>query len=614
MSAPGIHLALIVLKATAILAAGALLAATGRRAPARVLHALWTALLATLLVLPVLHLAVPARTPAWLRTPAVPAWTMPAASHPHRSTLLAPPIDLAGPAAQAPPARPPRPTPDRQVPWGALLLAVWACGCAIGFMRMAAGVWRRRTIAADAVNDDVCRERLARVAARLGMRTPRLRMPPHAVPATWGVLRPVIVLPVSARGWPGDRLDAVLHHELVHVRRRDALWCGVGECACALFWFHPGVWMARRAALRAQEQAADDLVLRTGAERFSYARALLETARLYAHPSTDAAPALFRGRSELSSRLRRLTHAAPAADSAGWPLAALPLLLVAAVGCIVPLRPAPASAADAGEVIESRTTARPAVAAGAHPPPAVGAPVAGAADDAETSPLAEADPSATTSAPPPNVSPIAARTGADTLDYDRQMAAAGLRELSVPALRRLRNLGVTPTYVREMRDAGLRLHLPAEAVSLWIQGVTPAFVRDVRRAGTPIDAPADAVELWIHAVPAAFIRELADAGVDVSRASPLRILHNHGVRPAYVRELASAGMPLRDPAQILEMHIHKVPGRFVAALRETGLRGVTVREVRRLHNFGVDPRDPAQIRTVSGYDLALARIPSLLSD
>lgn len=100
--------------------------------------------------------------------------------------------------------------------------------------------------------------------------------------------------------------------------------------------------------------------------------------------------------------------------------------------------------------------------------------------------------------------------GADTLDYDRQMAAEGMRELSVPALRRLRNLGVTPMYVR-----------------------------DVRRAGTPIDAPADAVELWIHEVPATF-----------------------------TRELASAGMPLRDPAQILEMHIHKVPPRFVAALRE----------------------------------------------
>lgn len=613
MSAPTVHLALIVLKATAILAAGALLAGVGRRAPARVLHALWTAVLAALLLLPALHLAVPARTPAWLRSPAVPEWTTPVPPYPHRSAVLAPPTAIAAPADHAPAARAPLPAPIGRVPWGALALAVWGCGAVLAFVRIAAGAWRRRIgEAASLVDDDECRERLARIAARLGMRTPRLRMVRDAVPATWGVLRPVVVLPVSARGWPGDRLDAVLHHELVHVRRRDALWCGVAECACALFWFHPGAWLARRAALRAQEQAADDLVLRTGAERLAYARALLETARLYAHPSADAAPAFFRGRSELAGRLRRLTVAAPVPTTGGRALTVLPLALVAAAGCIVPLRPASVTLPSAPEAVASRTAGRPAVESGADPSPEVPTPAA-ASTDAETPPSADAAPSVATTALSPNAPAVDKRMATDTSDYRRQLAAAGLREVSAPALQRLRNLGVTPAYVREMRDAGLRLQLPAEAVSLWVQGVTPAFVREVRGAGTPIDAPADAVELWIHKVPAAFIRELADAGVDVSRAGPVRVLHNQGVRPAYVRELASAGMPLRDPAQVLEMHIHKVPAEFVAALGATGLRGLTAREARRLHNFGVDPRNASQIRTVSGYDRALVRIPSLLS-
>lgn len=610
MSIPAVHLALIILKATAILAAGALLAGVGRRAPAWVLHALWTAVLAALLLLPALHLAVPARTPAWLRSPAVPDWTAPALPHP--SAILAPSVETAAPADRVLAARAPLPAPTGRVPWGALALAVWACGAVLAFVRIAAGAWRRRTVGAvDAVDDDVCRERLARIAARLEMRTPRLRMLRDAVPATWGVLRPVIVLPVSARGWPGDRLDAVLHHELVHVRRRDALWCGVAECACALFWFHPGAWLARRAALRAQEQAADNLVLRTGAERFAYARALLETARLYAHPSADGAPAFFRGRSELAARLRRLTDGAAVPATGGRALAVLPLALVAAAGCIVPLRPAPVALPSAPEAVASLAAVRPAGESGADSSPEVPAPAADS-DDAATLPSADAASVATT-ALSPNAPAVDARMATDTPDYGRQLAAAGLREVSAPALQRLRNLGVTPAYVREMRDAGLRLQLPAEVASLWVQGVTPAFVRDVRGAGTPIDAPADAVELWIHKVPAAFIRELADAGVDVSRAGPVRVLHNHGVRPAYVRELASAGMPLRDPAHILEMHIHKVPAEFVAALGATGLRGLTAREARRLHNFDVDPRDAAQIRTVSRYDRALARIPSLLA-
>jgi beta-lactamase regulating signal transducer with metallopeptidase domain len=610
VSAPVVHLTLIILKATAILAAGALLAGVGRRAPAWVLHALWTAVLTALMLLPVLHLAVPARTPAWLRSPAVPEWATPALPHP--SAVLAPPVETAAPADHASDARAPLP-PYSRIPWDTVLLAVWACGAVLVFVRVAAGAWRRRRIgeAAAAGEDDACRERLARIAARLGMRTPRLRMVRDAVPATWGVLRPVIVLPVSAREWPGDRLDAVLHHELVHVRRRDALWCGVAECACALFWFHPGAWLARRAALRAQEQAADDLVLRTGAERFAYARALLETARLYAHPPADAAPAFFRGRSELAARLRRLTDAAAMPNSGGRALAALPLALVAAAGCIVPLRPASVSPSSAPEAVASVVAGHPGVESGADPSPEVPAPAA-ASDHADPLPSTDAAASIATTALTPNVPAGDARMATDTPEYGRQLAAAGLQQMSAPALQRLRNLGVTPAYVREMRDAGLRLQLPAEAVSLWVQGVTPAFVREVRGAGTPLDAPADAVELWIHKVPAAFIRELADAGVDVSRAGPVRVLHNHGVRPAYVRELARAGLPLRDPAQVLEMHIHKVPAEFVAALGATGLHGLTAREARRLHNFDVDPRNAAQIHTVSRYERALARIPSLL--
>lgn len=595
---PAVHLAAIVLKATAILLAAALLAGLGRGAPARALHALWTAALAAVVLLPVLHFALPAHTPAWLRANALAAWTAPAPAHAGPRTVAASaaeraPVPAAGTAPRAP----------ARVPWGRLALGAWACGAAVAGGRVLAGAMRRRRIGATAAarEDAGCRERLARVSARLGVRPPRLRMLPGAVPATWGVLRPVVVLPTSARRWPPDRLDAVLHHELAHVRRRDALWCGVAECACALFWFHPGVWMARRAAVRAQEQAADDLVLRTGAERLAYARALVETARLYARPAAESAPAFFGDRSELAPRLRRLTHPGPHPDARGWRVFALPLVLAAAIGFIVPLAPAAAGPAPTWP-----TAIRPDRPAARVPP---------AAEPGVVHPTTMTRESAPASLVPPrtrrNAGP-GVEAGAAGDGYGRALADAGLRGVSPAALTRLRNLGVTPSYVRQMRDAGLGLQLAGDAVSLWIQGVTPDFVRQVRGAGMPLQAPADAVELWIHRVPTAFIRELADAGVDVSRPASIRVLHNHGVQPAYVRALARAGLPLRHPGDVLEMHIHRVPAGFVAALAERGLHGLTAREARRLHNFGIDPRDPAQIRTVSGYDRALARVPSLL--
>jgi beta-lactamase regulating signal transducer with metallopeptidase domain len=604
-----LHLAVLALKATALLLAGALLACAGRRAPARVRHALWTGVLAAVLLLPALHVILPARSPAWLQLDAFSRWTpAPALAGPVIAPDLPPTVEDGTGASPA--DRAPSPAPARRVPWSALALATWALGAVLVAGRMLAGIVARRRIASavPVAEDDTCREPLARMAARLGVRTPRLRTLPGAVPATWGVLRPVVLLPVAARAWPADRLDAVLHHELAHVRRRDALWCGVAECARAVFWFHPGVWMARRAALRAQEQAADDLVLRTGGERFSYARALVDTARLYVRPRRASTPALFGHGSELASRLHRLTHPAAAPHTGGWPLAALPLLLAAVVAVVAPLRPLAANDARQGY---GRVDNAP----GSYSPwqraDEIGWRAAAAA--AATEAIERAG------RVPPNAASTGGAAAPDTPDaperaagYAGEIQAAGLRPASAAELRRLRDMGVTAAFVRAMRDAGLRVREPAEAESLWVQGVTPAFVADVRRAGMPITSPADAVELWIHHVPASYVAEMAGAGADVSRATPIRGLHNHGVRPGYVRELAAAGLPLSRPADILEMHIHKVPAEFVQALRATGLRGLTAREARRLHNFGVDPRDAAQIRTVSGYDRALARIPSLL--
>jgi beta-lactamase regulating signal transducer with metallopeptidase domain len=95
--------------------------------------------------------------------------------------------------------------------------------------------------------------------------------PDVAVPVTWGVWRPVILLPDAAVDWPDDRLQAVLRHELVHVGAHDSAMRLAARVACAVFWFHPGVWwMARRFDADAEE-ASDDRVLLSGVRASDYA-------------------------------------------------------------------------------------------------------------------------------------------------------------------------------------------------------------------------------------------------------------------------------------------------------------------------------------------------------
>jgi len=99
------------------------------------------------------------------------------------------------------------------------------------------------------------------------------------VPMTWGTLRPRLLLPAEALTWNESRLATALRHEAGHIRRCDHLARCLGQLGCALYWPNPMVWIAARLLWVAQEQAADDLVLRSGAPAQEYAAQLFEAAR-----------------------------------------------------------------------------------------------------------------------------------------------------------------------------------------------------------------------------------------------------------------------------------------------------------------------------------------------
>lgn len=104
----------------------------------------------------------------------------------------------------------------------------------------------------------------------------------HLGPAVVGVVRPVLLFPtgIAERLTPSE-LEAVLAHELCHVRRRDNLFAAIHMFVEAALWFHPLVWWISARLVEEREQACDEEVLRLGSQPEIYADAILNVCKFY---------------------------------------------------------------------------------------------------------------------------------------------------------------------------------------------------------------------------------------------------------------------------------------------------------------------------------------------
>lgn len=152
-----------------------------------------------------------------------------------------------------------------------------------------------------------------------------------AVPLTWGLLRPVVLLPADCIEWSARRRRAVLIHELAHAARWDFGTQFAAELCCAVYWFNPLTWVALRALRAERERACDDRVLATGTRASAYAAELLELAQLALLPEPPRVALAMARRSELEGRLLailnpRIRRGVPRARATAF-LAALALAI-----------------------------------------------------------------------------------------------------------------------------------------------------------------------------------------------------------------------------------------------------------------------------------------------
>ena len=222
--------------------------------------------------------------------------------------------------------------PSALMPW---IVAAWTLGVLICSVRLAGGWWQARRLAT--IGTRPVSERWDRVKAELAVRL-ELSRPVRllessrvAVPIVIGWLKPTLLVPTAVlSGMHPQELEAVLAHELAHIRRHDYLVNLLQSSLETLLFYHPGVWWVSHVVRSEREHCCDDLAVAACGDAVLYARALTSV-EVTRHHNPGLVLAI--SGSPLLARVRRLLGVRePASTSSGSIVAILTALMVSGAG------------------------------------------------------------------------------------------------------------------------------------------------------------------------------------------------------------------------------------------------------------------------------------------
>lgn len=302
-----------------------------------------------------------------LAAPPITAWLLatgtsiaPAATGPERGAVSAP---TATPVSSPAPARAPAGPPSTAITlplggvslalatWLPTIVALWLAGVALLLMRLAGGCWRVRRLRQAALAEAASRWQLAAdaIARRLALGRPVFIVDSARVdtPTAIGWLRPVILLPLAAMSsLTPAQVDAILAHELAHIRRHDFLVNLLQTIAETILFYHPAVWWISSRIRTEREHCCDDVAVGVCGDPVEYASALTELAAW----SVGRAPlAMAATGGSLLDRVRRVLRVqddAPRRATGGILIAGLALGLAVVAGSLTAVSLAQTTADD----------------------------------------------------------------------------------------------------------------------------------------------------------------------------------------------------------------------------------------------------------------------------
>ena len=237
-------------------------------------HSVWVATLTCAALMPLIGRF----TPEW-RMPQ----TLPALEKRLAPLDPLPPMDNTALSPIAIPAGSSATNPDTHINWNYVIAITWALGATLTLIVLALGWISARQVISRSKRVDDWRildavERGLRAAAI--ERSVDVRSTNESdVAFVFGSVSPSLVLPSDAELWTDETLSLVIAHELSHIRRNDPLAQRIAGFICALYWFHPAVWLCASRIRQESELACDDEVLLKGNNPASYAELLVTLAQ-----------------------------------------------------------------------------------------------------------------------------------------------------------------------------------------------------------------------------------------------------------------------------------------------------------------------------------------------
>lgn len=194
-----------------------------------------------------------------------------------------------------------------------IVFLLWIIGMFYFLFRMMGGILHLQQLRTrkTAIPDNSWIEKFIEIKDKMGV-TKSVELLQSAmvkVPMLLGYFKPVVLIPISLMtGLSNKETEAVIAHELAHLKRHDYLFNILQSVIEAIFFYHPAVWLISRIIRNEREHSCDDLAVESTGDKISYIKALAAAQELAGNNSTNYAVAFSTNTGGLLNRVKRIKN------------------------------------------------------------------------------------------------------------------------------------------------------------------------------------------------------------------------------------------------------------------------------------------------------------------